>query len=111
MHRRFNKFKTYEAKICNALSTMQTIHYELNKVDNWCKHWRLMLNIEKSSWVCSGLTSFKINLTLSKNALPKLTSVNDLEVHYSRSLNFGEYISTNETKMQKSLSFILPNSF
>ena len=101
----------YKTDIGDVRSTMQTIQHELNKVDDWCKRWGLELNTEKCGWLCIGNTSLKIKLALNKNPLPRLTSVTDLGIHYSDSLNFSEHISTKASQMRRLLGFILRNFF
>ncbi|CAH8481634.1 unnamed protein product [Schistosoma intercalatum] len=101
----------YKTDICDLRSTMQTIQHELNMVDDWCKRWRLELNIEKCGWLCIGDTSLKMKLTISDHTLPRLASVTDLGVHYSHSLNFSEHITAKASKMRKLLGFILRNFY
>ncbi|CAH8292204.1 unnamed protein product [Schistosoma rodhaini] len=101
----------YKTDVGDVRSTMQTIQHELNKVDDWCKRWGLELNTEKCGWLCIGNTSIKLKLALNKNPLLRLTSVTDLGVHYSDSLNFSEHISTKASQTRRLLGFILRNFF
>lgn len=83
---------------------MQAIQRELNKVDNWCKRWRLGPDTEKYDWLYIGDTLLKTKLTPNDNTLPKLTSVTNLGVRHPHGLNISEH---NSTKKSKSLGLIL----
>lgn len=90
--------------IQNGLSHIQS---DLSALENWCNLWRLEFSPTKCNVLSYRCSVPPNSLTLNGASLANGSTVRDLGVHYSSSLNFAEQASYSSAKARSIIGYIM----
>ena len=101
-----------DAKFFKEIANVDDCHSlqsDMNNVVNWCKHWRILLNIKKCFHVnFSMLRSRNIDWVyfINDQCIEKVSSIKDLGVTFTYNLNFSTHINNIVKKSMQMYGFM-----
>ena len=94
----------------DILEKLRAIREALSRLEEWCQRWQMLFNPDKCHILALRCTLLDVVFTLHGAPLSITSSVRDLGLYYSSSLNFSEHI-LHQVARARRLSFLLLRHF